>query len=177
MTPPRSVAVKEGDNLWRIAEDLGVSWDALREANADVIHDVIQPGTVLRVPQPPPLDPPEAVEVGEGDSLWTIGQRWGVDWQQLKRANKLEDDVIMPGEVLRIPRGEGGEGGVRGWVQRAVKRIAGQRTKPVTVRDGDTAWDIAARFGITVTKLQVRCSGVRFKYQRPKLQGLSRQGL
>lgn len=154
--------VNEGDSLWRVAGKLGVSWESLRKANADVADDVLHPGSILKIPENEDpaavtaLEPPDAIEVGEGDSLWTISQRWGVDWRELKSENKLKDDVILPGEVLRMPGLKAAaELGLGGWMRKTKRRIASQRTKPVVVREGDTAWDLAERFGITVKKLQV----------------------
>lgn len=41
--------------------------------------------------------------VQEGDSLWKIARRFGVDIDALRQSNKLESDVLRPGKVLKIP--------------------------------------------------------------------------
>jgi LysM domain len=41
--------------------------------------------------------------VQEGDSLWKIGRRFGVEIEVLKAFNQLEGDTLRPGKILRIP--------------------------------------------------------------------------
>ena len=41
--------------------------------------------------------------VQEGDSLWKISRRFGVDMNILKERNQLQSDAIRPGIVLKIP--------------------------------------------------------------------------
>jgi LysM repeat protein len=41
--------------------------------------------------------------VQEGDSLWKIGRRFGVDIEVIRAFNQLESDVLHPGRSLRIP--------------------------------------------------------------------------
>jgi LysM repeat protein len=42
--------------------------------------------------------------IQEGDNLWKIGRRFGVDIEILRAFNQLESDVLRPGKVLRIPK-------------------------------------------------------------------------
>ncbi|MDK2927797.1 MAG: N-acetylmuramoyl-L-alanine amidase [Bacillota bacterium] len=46
-----------------------------------------------------------AYTVQPGDSLWLIGQRYGVSVTALQQANGLWTDLIYPGDVLTIPDG------------------------------------------------------------------------
>ncbi|MGE5623492.1 MAG: serine hydrolase [Methanocella sp.] len=41
--------------------------------------------------------------VAPGDSLWTVGQRFGVSVDELKRANQLQGDQIDAGQKLEVP--------------------------------------------------------------------------
>ncbi len=41
--------------------------------------------------------------VQEGDSLWKISRRFGVDMEILKKKNQLKSNAIKPGTVLKIP--------------------------------------------------------------------------
>lgn len=41
--------------------------------------------------------------VKKGDSLWKIAQKFGTTVYKLKRANKLSDDIIYPGQEIIIP--------------------------------------------------------------------------
>lgn len=41
--------------------------------------------------------------VQEGDSLWKISKRFGVDMEVLKKKNQLQSNAIKPGTMLKIP--------------------------------------------------------------------------
>lgn len=41
--------------------------------------------------------------VQEGDSLWKISRRFGVDMEELKKQNKIKSNFIKPGTILKIP--------------------------------------------------------------------------
>lgn len=41
--------------------------------------------------------------VAAGDTLWTIAGRLGTTVEELRRANRLTSDVILPGDVLAVP--------------------------------------------------------------------------
>ncbi|MFL5608411.1 MAG: LysM peptidoglycan-binding domain-containing protein [Gemmatimonadaceae bacterium] len=49
---PRTYQVRQGDTLWDVAQKTGVSVKALAEANNRSMNTALQPGTVLRVPEP-----------------------------------------------------------------------------------------------------------------------------
>lgn len=71
-------------------------------------------------------------EVRSGDSLWTIGQNYGVTTEALRRENNLSSNMIYPGQSLSIPGG----------------------TVTHTVKHGETLWIIANRYGVTVSQLR-----------------------
>lgn len=64
-----------------------------------------------KTPAPPvamkPSQPPQSKDVyyvvQEGDSLWKIGRRFGVDIEVIRAFNQLDKDVLRPGMSLRIP--------------------------------------------------------------------------
>ena len=49
-----------------------------------------------------------AVTVRAGDTLASIAKRTGVSVQQIKRANRLTNNQVRPGQRLRVPRGQPG---------------------------------------------------------------------
>jgi LysM repeat protein len=49
---PRTYQVRQGDTLWEVAQKTGVSVRALADANHRSVTTALQPGTVLRVPEP-----------------------------------------------------------------------------------------------------------------------------
>ncbi|MGE5507338.1 MAG: serine hydrolase [Chitinophagales bacterium] len=69
--------------------------------------------------------------VQPGDSLWRIGQSFGVSVADLKTANKLNSDKIMTGQKLTVPN-----------------------SGPYTVRAGDTLWRIAQANSVSVEALK-----------------------
>lgn len=71
--------------------------------------------------------------VQRGDSLFLIGQRFGVSVNDLRDANNVSGDMIFAGETITIPE---------------------QDHKVYTVVRGDSLFLIAQRFGTTVTELK-----------------------
>jgi LysM repeat protein len=71
--------------------------------------------------------------VKQGDSLWKIAQKYQTTVNTLKSINNLVSDIIQPGQVLVIPRGD-------------VNTM-------YVVKPGDTLWKIANNYGISVEKL------------------------
>lgn len=101
---------------------------------------------------------PKDIVVVEGDTLWTLGENLNVDWQELQSINKLEDDLIFPGQILRVPQmsrvAAAREQSQRPHSERITKKLRDIETKTWVVQPGDTAWDIALRFGLTLEDLE-----------------------
>lgn len=43
--------------------------------------------------------------VARGDSLWGVTTRYGIDAEKVRWLNLLQDDMLYPGQVLRLPSG------------------------------------------------------------------------
>ncbi len=82
--------------------------------------------------------------VKPGDSLRKIAKKFGVDWREIKRVNRLKGNIIRVGQKLKIPRRS-----------RTVRRrhFKNYRREVVyikyRVRRGDSLIKIAKRFGIS----------------------------
>ena len=58
-------------------------------------------GLAAAVYSAPPLI--KTLTVRRGDSLWALARRYGVALDDLKAVNRLETDLIIPGQKLRLP--------------------------------------------------------------------------
>ncbi len=95
----------------------------------------------------PTPEPYIAYTVAQGDSLWSIAVEFEVTVEELLEANDLSPDTILEiGQELSIPK-------------KALLKMAVSTPSPsaagatYTVGPGDTLWDIALRFGVTVEAL------------------------
>lgn len=139
--------VRAGDTLSTIASRYGVSVVRLKRANR-LSGDSLRIGDRLEIPtQVAVSDAPKRVaksrthRVRSGESLYTIGKRYGVSVDRLKAANGLRRNTIRVGQELVIPaRSSGGAAASEGKVHR--------------VRSGDTLSEIARRYGTTVSRLR-----------------------
>lgn len=147
--PDPSYIVKAGDTLSTIAKRYNTTVaelatiNQLRNRNALRIGQVIiLPGEDGRVPSlvvntesnPRKAAPASGeIEVARGDTLSTIAQRYGVSTTALKAANNLQNDLIRPGQILKLP----------GTVT----------TVRYAVRPGDTLSRIASQFRTTPQRL------------------------
>lgn len=116
---PRSIVVKAGDSLWKLAQTLlgdGRRWKEIAAANPRIANPThIVPGMTLDVagtlPQAPltPSKPESSkVLVHKGDSLWKIAQTKlgsGGLWGCIAKANPtiLDADRIYAGQLLDLP--------------------------------------------------------------------------
>lgn len=124
--------VQPGDTLGKIALEYCTSWKEIYDLNRDTIGkdpNVIRPGMVLTVPaycsgstggttpstgtvvDSGPRTRATGVysapyyTVAWGDTLSSIGLRFGIPWQDIAKANGITGDRIFAGQVLLIPDG------------------------------------------------------------------------
>ncbi len=121
--------VQSGETLGKIAYRYCTSWKVIYDINRDTIGkdaNVILPGMALTVPancdKGGTTAPPESgvydrgpmshatgiyrapyYTVAWGDTLSSIGQRFGMDWQEIATANGLKGTLIYAGQTLLIP--------------------------------------------------------------------------
>ena len=94
--------VQYGDSLSEIAQEFGLSLETLQELN-NLEGSLIRVGDRLRVKETsPPMSTPKWYRVREGDSLWSIAQRFSVSVTDLKLLNNLTSSVIHVGRLLVI---------------------------------------------------------------------------
>lgn len=123
---PTTYVVKEGDNLWKIAEAFyksGYNWVDIAKANnlanpgdifsgnkltiPDVAPKQITTGDITAAQTATPAPTIKEYTVKPGDSLWKIAVSTygsGYKWVDIARANSLTNpDIIHSGNVLRLP--------------------------------------------------------------------------
>lgn len=110
--------VKPGETLWGISRRYGVGMDAIREANR-LSGTTVVAGRTLRIPQQATTRTAqggssapakkEEVKLAEhvvkvGETLWSIAREYGATVPAIQSANRIDSDVIVPGQKLLIPR-------------------------------------------------------------------------
>lgn len=123
--------VQPGDSLFKIGQKFGVSPEAIMQASA-LSTPALSVGQQLRIPtagggtpaQPPTPTPPKPQPVSPppptggggttiytvqpGDSLFKIGQKFGVAPEAIMQANGLSTPALSVGQQLRVPTTGGG---------------------------------------------------------------------
>lgn len=96
--------VRSGENLTVIGRRYGVSASQIREWN-NLRGNRIYAGQWLqiRVGAGSSAGAPEVYHVRRGDSLWSIGRKFGISIARLKSANGLRSSKLRVGQTLQIP--------------------------------------------------------------------------
>ena len=140
--------VKQGDTLWKIAQEQlgnGNRYREIMELNGMTGTEIF-PGDLLRLPgasgETPsvPETSPSYTEytVQLGDTLWKIAQAQlgsGSRYREIMELNGLTSEALTPGQVLRIPgSGSGGS---------STPSTPAPTYREYTVQRGDSLWKIA----------------------------------
>ena len=109
--------VHQGDTLYRIARNNGISLSTLLEWNNLSVDSPIYPGQGLIVSYGSSSSTEEAEEtaassestettytVQPGDGLWRIAKNHGLTLDELKSMNQLTSNIIQPGQVLIVSK-------------------------------------------------------------------------
>jgi len=108
--------IKKGDTLWSIAQETGVNIGALSRWNNLHPDKKLMPGDKLRVRINPPPESRNGYQkkevkeiihvVREGESLWSIAQKYNVTIEEIRSWNPLNDgDRIYPSDRLKLKVG------------------------------------------------------------------------
>ncbi len=130
--------VKNGDSLWKIANQYGLTVDELKRLN-NLTSNNLTVGQILELPnQNNSNTSSNTYTVKAGDSLWNIANKYGITVNELKTLNGLISDNLTVGQVLKIPS----------------QNNSNTSSNTYTVKAGDSLWNIANKYGITVNELK-----------------------
>ncbi len=98
--------VQSGDTLWAIASKANTTVDQLKKIN-NLDSNLIFPGDVLETEGEVKATPAKKVStdtytVQSGDTLFRIGQKFGVSYQDIMIWNNLTSDLIFPGQKFKV---------------------------------------------------------------------------
>ncbi len=173
--------VKNGESLWTISSKYGVTsyslkkWNSLRSTRLHPGNELIvwkkdnvartkvasrttgkTESRQARSKAPGPGFDKIIHVVKNGESLWTISSKYGVSSSSLKQWNRLSSTRIYPGQKVVV------------WKEdTSLKKVSEARISMVTaeeqeeslpeiryvVQPGDTLWEIAQRFRVTIAQL------------------------
>jgi LysM repeat protein len=132
--------VKRGDSLWSIAKKYGISVDELKKIN-NLSSNLLSVGQTLRIVGDAETNN-DVYIVKSGDTLYGIASRFGIDVNQLKNYNNLNNNNLVVGQQLFIPTGQ------------FVNDIVGTEYDTYTVVTGDNLFNIARMYDIDVDELR-----------------------
>jgi LysM repeat protein len=141
--------VQDGQALWSLAAHYDVPLSDLLLYNGLQADAFVHTGDeiIIRLPEgapiPPTPTPPTTHVVREGESLWTISALYNVRIGDVMWFNNLtEESFLQPGQEIKV------------------RLAAGELPPPTptpivnhTVRAGQTLWEIALTYGLTLEQL------------------------
>ena len=129
--------VKSGDTLYSIARKYNITVDELKELN-NLSNNTLSIGQKLYVTKELPITETTYTVVA-GDTLYNIANKFKVSVDNLKLINKLTNNILSIGQILKIPDGT----------------IAQDQSKfTYTVQNGDTLYSIARIYNTTVDEIK-----------------------
>ncbi|REJ24783.1 LysM peptidoglycan-binding domain-containing protein [Caldibacillus debilis] len=177
--------VKKGDSLYKIAKKYQVTISDLKAWN-HLKSDVIYVDQVLKINKPTKSSSAEAKGqtpsqgktyiVKKGDTLIQIANRHKITLAELMAWNHLNSHLIYPGQVLIVsePRTDEASPSPANGQEKKNDGASSGGSGLYTVKKGDTLWEIASRFGMTVNdlkKLNGLSSDLIFPGQKLKVKG------
>lgn len=98
--------VKQGDNLWEIAQKYNVSWKTLSDHNKLINPNLIFPNQKLTIPAKPGEAEfsQKSYYVKKGDKLWEISKKYNISLDALIKFNNIKNpNQIYISQEIKIP--------------------------------------------------------------------------
>ena len=134
--------VKSGDSLYSIASKNDLTVQELKNYN-NLTSNVLQIGQILKIPvvstEEVPIGKYGEYVVKSGDSLYSIGRKYGYTPQQLIDYNNLDSTVLSVGQVLKIPT--------------VSSDLEQTNYIEYTVKSGDNLYSIGRKYGVSPQEL------------------------
>ena len=127
--------VLEGDTLFGISKQFGVSVSEIKSANK-LDSNTIFVGDVLIIPT---NETSFLYIVKSGDTLYSISKKYNVSVNEIMRVNNLTNNIIGVGEQLRIPINSNG---------------TSDDYIVHTVKVGDNLYSISRKYGVSVDSIK-----------------------
>jgi LysM repeat protein len=150
--------VQAGDSLFRISQQFGVSITAIMQANG-LSNTLIYSGQQLIIPDgsnpaPAPATGTQTHTVQPGETLFTIGLRYGLTWTTIAQANGIGEHVYV-GQVLTIPSSNNpAPAPTDAPPPTAVPSAPAAGNQTHVVQAGETLYLIGVKYGIPWTSIQ-----------------------
>ncbi len=178
--------VAKGDTMWALSRRFGVDLETLLSLNGEVDPSHMQVGQLVTIPAGGPSASAETLvfPVSAGDSLWSIARRFDVSVDALVAANPGVDPLrLREGQTLRVPSSlaaVAASGTAKEASRKAPAPVAPTAARPAeapaqapnapagldaaarvhTVSEGDTLWDLARRYGVSVADILTENAGL-----------------
>lgn len=93
-------------------------------------------------------------KVVANDTVWDLSQKYGVSIQAIEALNNIDQNshLIVTGQTLKVPAKDADK--TTAPKADTTKTTTDENTSEVTVKHGDTLWDLANTYGTTVDKLR-----------------------
>ena len=158
-----TVEVPGGTPLSTVARAADVDREVIEELNTHLTRGITPPGETygVRVPlhrggtfatnfERIRAEIPDPVEyvIRRGETLTHVAQRFGVSVAAIQAANgDLNPRRVQAGQRIRVPA-------ENGQLVAAAAQVTAQRSSTHRVRSGDTLWEIARRYDVSVAQLR-----------------------
>jgi len=155
--------VKPGDTWWGLSKKYNVPVADLQKANEGGKTKNLKVGQSLRIPGQSGGGESSVADtrkwaskranylVRQGDTIWSIAKQFKVDQSSLLKANGLQSSsTLKVGQKLFVPDA----GSVETRTAKAQTDAVRSELVNYQVRQGDSLWGIAKRFGVTPSDLQ-----------------------
>lgn len=127
--------VVKGDTLYSIAKSLDTTVEELKKLNS-INNNMLTLGQMLKVPvKIVDVGDTDIYQVKEGDTLYSIANKYNISVNELKAINELDSDILSIGQILNVPSG-----------------LSLVNTYIVT--KGDTLYSVAKKFDTTIDEIK-----------------------